>query len=493
MRARCDIATPESSPAFPPAPAARDSPAIEVQSPSPVRLPTAPTSEPTDSLPAPRPPRATAPSPLGGHRPVWCIALAVRLVTAVKLSIRSIPRVLAAVFGSLTGRPADAMMAWTTVRCWLMRLGLYALRRPLKRANDWAYLIDHTVQIGTVKCFAVVGVRLSEWPDRCLRHGDVCLIALVPMEHSTAGTVQRALEEAERRTGTPRLIVSDQGGDVRGGIDRYCRDHPRTVATCDAAHKGANRLRQSLEVDEQWAGFVAQLGQTKARLQQTPLACCMGPRLRPKARFMNLAAPLRWARWCLRLLDGSLPEDKPLTDRQQAVLSGIDRQELETKLGWLREYRQAVERWSQWHEVIQVVVRQVRRHGIDRDTVVELRRQLDALKLSPSGCDVAEAMIGFVEDQAWVARIGGERLIGSTEVLESVFGDWKGLQGQQSESGPTGLMLVLGALVSDWTPEEIKESLEATPWKAVQAWVEDRLGVTVQAQRRTLQTIFSEA
>jgi hypothetical protein len=166
---------------------------------------------------------------------------------------------------------------------------------------------------------------------------------------------------------------------------------------------------------------------------------------------------------------------------------------LEAKLGWLREYRQAVEQWSQCHEVIQMVVRQVRRHGIDRDTVAGLRRQFDTQELSPSGRDTAEALLGFIAEQAWVARLGGERLIGSTEVLESVFGAWKGLHGQQSESGLTGLMLVLGALVSDWTPEEIQDALEATPWKAVQAWVEDQLGVTVQTQRRTLQTIFSDA
>ena len=53
-------------------------------------------------------------------------------------------------------------------------------------------------------------------------------------------------------------------------------------------------------------------------------------------------------------------------------------------------------------------------------------------------------------------------------------------------------MLVLGALVCSWTAEEIQEVLEATPWKAVQAWIEDHLGVTVQSRRRTLQTIFSE-
>jgi hypothetical protein len=305
--------------------------------------------------------------------------------------------------------------------------------------------------------------------------------------------VRQALEHAAGRTGAPRLSVSDQGGDVLGGIDRYCRDHPGTVATCDVAHRGASRLRRSLEADERWTAFVARLGPTKARLQQTPLACCIGPRLRPKARFMNLAAPLRWARWCLRLVDGSLPSDRPLTERQRGVLEGIDGADLEARLGRLREYRQAVAEWGQWHEVIQVVVRHVRRHGIDRDTVAELRRSLGAMELGASGREVAEAMLGFVADQAWVARLGGERLIGSTEVLESLFGAFKGLQGQQSESGMTGLMLVLGTLVSPWTPEEIERALEATPGKAVESWVEDQIGLTVQSRRRTLQAIFSDA
>jgi hypothetical protein len=493
MVASRDSAPPDSLPVLSPTLTVPSVPAVKVQFPVPARLATVSTTKPTDSLPALQLPCVPALPPVGGHWPGWCIALAIQLVTAVKLSIRSIPRVFSVVFGLLTGHPLDNMMSWTTVRCWLMRLGLYALRRPLTQADDWAYLIDHTVQIGTMKCLAIVGIRLGEWPGRCLCHGDLCLVALVPMEHSTGATVRRALEEAEQRTGTPRLIVSDEGRDVQCGIDRYCQDHPRTVATCDAAHKGANQLRHLLEADERWAGFVAQLGQTKAKLQQTPLACCMGPRLRPKARFMNLAAPLRWSRWCLRLLDGALPQGKPLTERQQTVLAGIDRTELEAKLGWLREYRQAVEEWSQWHAVIQVVVRQVRRHGIDRDTVACLRRQFDDLELLPSAQDTAGAMIRFVEEQAWVARLGGERLIGSTEVLESIFGGWKDLQGQQSESGLTGLMLVLGALVSTWTPEEIKQALDATPWKAAQAWVEERVGVTVQAQRRTLQTIFSGA
>ena len=114
------------------------------------------------------------------------------------------------------------------------------------------------------------------------------------------------------------------------------------------------------------------------------------------------------------------------------------------------------------------------------------------MKLSPSGQETAEAMRNFIAEQAWVARVGGELLIGSTEILESLFGAYKNLEGQQSESGVTGLMLVVGALVSSWEQEAIKKGLEATPWKAVEAWIEKRLGPTVQSQRRTLQTIFAE-
>ncbi len=298
-------------------------------SPLPVVWAAAPPRTPTDPLPAPRPPRGTVAYPVGGRWPTRWIALAVQLVATAKLTFRSVPRVLAAVFAALTGRTWEASLSWTTVRSWLMRLGLYALRRPLPRADDWAYLIDHTIQIGTLKCFAVVGLRLSECPPRCLRHGDLELIALVPMEHSTAATVERALGQAEQRTGPPRLIVSDQGRDLLAGIEHYRQEHPRTVATCDAAHQGANHLKRLLGADPRWAAFVAQLGQTKGRLRQTSLACCLGPQLRPKARFMNLAAPLRWARWCLRLLDRARSEDRPLSARQQAVLDGIDAEKLE--------------------------------------------------------------------------------------------------------------------------------------------------------------------
>jgi hypothetical protein len=467
----------------------------QVSSWLPALVMAAPSDTEREQLPVPLPESLVVPRPVGGRWSVWCVALMVHLVTEVKLSLRSTSRVLAALLRFQDRRAAYApIMMWTTVRCWLMRLGLYALRRPLERADDWAYLIDHTIQISAVKCFAVVGIRLSRlpYPQRCLQHADLELIALEPMAQSSAMSVKQSLEAAALRTGVPRLIVSDEGGDVRGGIERFCGCHSHTVSTCDTAHKGANLIRRLLEADSQWAEFATRLGQTKVKVQYTSLAWCAGPTLRRRARFMNLAAPLRWAQWCLRVLDRPWPPERGVSDGQKRVLATIDRKQLEEKLGWLREYREAIERWCQWHEVIQRVVRQVRRYGIDRDTVAQLQRQFDEMNLSPSARDAAEVMMNFTAEQAWVARLGGERLIGSTEILESLFGGLKSLERQQSTSGLTGLVLAVGAMVSNWTIEEIDQALGATPWKSVQAWIEDQIGPTVQAQRRILQKIYAE-
>src|SRR5271157_1705414 len=94
--------------------------------------PRAPVTQRCEQVPVPVSARSTAVYPVGGRWPVWCAALAIQLVTRVKLSLRSTPKALEVVFGFLRGRVVTTtMMAWTTVRCWLMRLGLYALLRPL--------------------------------------------------------------------------------------------------------------------------------------------------------------------------------------------------------------------------------------------------------------------------------------------------------------------------------------------------------------------------
>src|ERR1700691_235315 len=77
---------------------------------------------------------------------VHLICLCLRLVLEGGVSLRGVPRVLA-VLSQALGLCLE-IPDWTTNRLWLMRLGHAELTMRLEQARDWAWLVDHSVQIG---------------------------------------------------------------------------------------------------------------------------------------------------------------------------------------------------------------------------------------------------------------------------------------------------------------------------------------------------------
>ena len=45
---------------------------------------------------------------------------------------------------------------WHSGRCWLLRVGLFALRAPPERGDGWVLRMDHTIQLGPWKCLVIV-------------------------------------------------------------------------------------------------------------------------------------------------------------------------------------------------------------------------------------------------------------------------------------------------------------------------------------------------
>jgi hypothetical protein len=360
----------------------------------------------------------------------------------------------------------------STGRLWLLRVGLWALLRPKAIGDDWVWMVDHSIQIGPCKCLVVLGIRLSALPaHRPLCHGDMELIALVPMKHSNRETVALCLEEAVAQTGVPRAILDDHGADLHGGVERFRRDHPETIEVYDIKHKAACLLKAHLEGDPQWKSYASQLGQVKCVLQQTELAFLVPPSQRTKSRFMNLAELVSWGQRVLALVD-----NPSLLNAQ-----GVSAERVQAKLGWLPEYRVALKRWSGYHEQIAATLEFVRTHGLSVGAGVELAAVLPAA--SGEAGVLREELIAFVTRESSKARIG-ENLPGSTEVLESCFGRLKALESDQSKSGFTGMVLSLGAMVSEWTTETIRAALERCQVRDVRDWCAKKLGQSIQSQRK---------
>jgi hypothetical protein len=364
---------------------------------------------------------------------------------------------------------------WTTGRLWLLRLGHAMLTAAKEHAHDWAWLIDHSVQIGQEKCLVILGIRLRDLPPpgQCLAHADLELIALIPRKSWTRQEVDEALEAATQKTGVPRVIVDDHGVDINGGVVYFQERHPGTAEIYDAKHKAACLLKARLEKNPRWQEFQQRLAQTRCAIQQTELGFLVPPGPRPKARFMNLAAILQWASKMLRVL-----REQPTVVRER-----VRPERLQEKLGWLQEFAAEVVEWSEWQEIMDVMVAFVNQNGVFRGAAAQLRSELRRCSTHASSSILAKELVAFVAEQGRQTR-PGERFPGSTEVLESCFGRFKQLEKQQARGGFTSLLLGFGALLADTTTNAIKEALNHSSTKNIYTWCKEYLGTTLFAQRK---------
>jgi len=397
---------------------------------------------------------------------VSIISLALDLVLDAGCSLRGAAAAMATFFDRFFD--SIATPCFSTIRAWLLRVGLFALTKPLDRTKSWLWLIDHTIQIGSQKILVILGCPMDQVPfgQRALQLSDLQLIALVPMDHSNGDAVERELEQAAlRRTGVPRLIVSDQGPDLLKGIGDYQDIRPKSCHVPDAAHYGANLLKHAWSDQPRWQSFNQQLQDTSAKLRQTKAAYLLAPRMRPKARFMNVTAPLRFAARLLKHLDREAPQAKAVE-----------------YYGWLREYRDDLALWQREHGLVQTAIELLRVDGLHTETGPLLEKAWGEIGPSAGEAHIAAKLREYVA--TYQPTTVGERFVASTESLESSFGKLKRLEGQQSQDGVTGLVLAMGVMVGKPTEADLQEALEATPQKKVDGWLERTLGKTMQWLRR---------
>jgi hypothetical protein len=360
-------------------------------------------------------------------------------------------------------------------RSWMLRIGLFQLTCEKEKADDWVWMMDHTIQLGPYKCLIIVGVRLSAWEAdrRPLRHEDMTLLNLTPMEQSTGERVHQELKATLEKTGVPLAIVSDGGSDLKRAMELFHDDHAEVRHVYDTKHKMALLLKKELEHDERWAEFVKLANQTKLRTTQTSLAFLNPPSLKTKARYMNLDSLVSWGQRALAYLDA--PGD--------ALQTAADRAKLKEKLGWLRSYRKAIGRWSQLLGIIHTTERHVQTEGIHTLICDDLREQLAPLASTPASRRMIGGVLAFHAEQS--SGLGWEeRLIGSTEILESIIGKYKRLQSTHSKGGMTAMLLSIGSILGSISTTLIRQALETVRATDVTAWCNKHLAITVQSQRR---------
>jgi hypothetical protein len=408
--------------------------------------------------------------------------LLVRLALTWVCEAHSSYRAAALIFSTLNGLGIAVGPCAETIRLWLLRVGLFLLHRPLPRCTDWVYLLDLTIQLGRHKCLVVLGISLAAFREKGFRldHHDIYVLSVQVLTRCTAATIHRHLMEVRKRTGTPVQIVSDHGNDVWGGIRLFRRKYAGATEIYDITHGLAVLLKHYLEPDTRWAAFVKTAARTRQQLQQTAGSFLQPPAWRQKARYLNLQGHLEWANDMVALLnaraDATLAEQLGYSIRQSRMW-------LEEKLGWLREYQEDVRQWTYFQKMVKGAEEEIKHNGLRRDSG---RRVRDALQGDEPATQRErgfrrEVLVLVYAEAGKVPN--GQYYVGSTDVLESLFGKYK----EVTEQGPckeiTANVLMIPLFATTLTADLLRQALESIREEDVRVWLEQQLGPSPQKKK----------
>jgi len=244
------------------------------------------------------------------HHKVDLVWLALRLFLEVRISFRAVARVLRLLAEgcSITKAPCPQ-----TVINWITRLAIVrsdaarSLRGlPLRAApfsNGLIWMMDISIGLGAGKILAVVAIDAHHHhltPGApSLEHARCMGVSVA--DAWTGDTIAEFLGRLIARVGRPAAYLKDGGGDLRNAV--ACLEEQGLGSPCidDMSHAVAAMLKRSYQDHPAFETFVSACGRVSGNVKQTILACLAPPKVRTKARFMNVHRLFTWADRVLHL------------------------------------------------------------------------------------------------------------------------------------------------------------------------------------------------
>lgn len=378
--------------------------------------------------------------------------------------------------------------SFDSIRSWSCRAGIAQLKLVVRDDDAWIWLADHSNQIGQDKVLQIIGIRVKDLPPigETLPRDKMVVLATVPGTSWNRDDVRREYKKLAEQIGPPAYLVTDGAVELIESADALEIEGKTPIVLRDMKHYAANVLEQLIGKDERFTEYQSKLGRTRSTVQQTELSHFNPPPQKPKARFMNLGPILRWG----------LMVSHHLSDCHSHSRQNITAARMNEKLGWVRDFRHELNVWNRCQEVMQASLAFINRHGVYHGAAAKLKAELAELRTNhPPDCKLSQTMaaklLAFVKASESALPKDGRAWL-STENLESLFGQYKRLEGQHSKGGFTSLIAAMPMLLTHWTPDKVRESLTAVPVKVMKKWVKENLGTTLAAKRATAYQEFAK-
>ena len=370
----------------------------------------------------------------------------------------------------------------TTIKYWAAQVGYYKLKQAKTKASDWMVIIDASIQIGEKKCVLALGCRaasLKKNKNRALMLEDLVVLSMRIVSTLNGEVVAEMLTEIASAVGKIIVVCSDRGSEMLRGIKIFQINSPETRQISDTAHRVSNLLEATLEKIPRWREFREHATLARRKMQHSLISGALPPSPRAKARYMNVDSIITWAAEMLILLD------------QGSSNPGLDIEELRKYLGWLLSYRDDIAYWNRLISIGVAARHVVRLEGIHTNIVDSFEQAISSVRMGTRELQFADHLSVFLLSLSKGLKFG-ECFIGSTEILESLFGKIKYMEREQRAFGFTSLLLAALAAVGQLDEKTVAEAVEHVKRSDINEWVAKEIGQSVQSQRRQIKKIIAD-
>lgn len=241
---------------------------------------------------------------------VEVVHLALQLFCVARVGFRAVSRVLTLLAVHLGIQKAPCPQ---TIINWVIRLSIVRLESaralrglPLPQApftNGLIWMIDISIGLGQGKILAVLALDAHhhqlEPGAPALRH--VRCLAVAVAASWNGDTIAALLKRLIAQMGRPAAYRKDSGSELHKAAALLAEQGLGSPCIDDISHAAAGMLKRISQSHPAFETFLSACGRVSGKLKQTLLACLAPPRVRTKARFMNVHRLLTWADRVLQL------------------------------------------------------------------------------------------------------------------------------------------------------------------------------------------------
>lgn len=398
-------------------------------------------------------------------------ATCVFLVFNSVVSFRSVPRI----FASLTSAFALIPPHFTSVINWSLRVGLARMQSIVPIKEQWLAIIDCSIDIGVKKVLVVLRVKMDSLLNResGLVLKDCECIGVKTAINWNGDSVSTALSEIFQKSGSPTVILKDEGGDLKRGVSLYSNKTTTPIFELkDVGHFTANSLKAEYGKDRSFRQLLDLVSRISSQLKHSVLGFLMAPSIGNHSRFLRVTKIVRWCNSMVELLKS---KNIPFNNIDKKLRNGL------YELTSLATY---INRLAKSCDITDRLLKLLKTKGLNEIIYQDAKVILNEL---PKTSILRARLEQWLNDHIEIYRqlkLENIPLIVSSDIIESLMGKFKTIIQRCPRGEFNHLILLLPCLCGELSESSISESLIKISHSRLKIWEKENISTTMRQSRR---------